>query len=451
MAEAGVGTTIDHRYMLRREIAHGAMGRVFEARHLFTGRSVAIKLLHPGSSEPLRERLLREIRVLGAVRHPNIVEVLDAGTIAGEPYLAMEMLEGRTLDGILTARRTLSVADTVHIGRQVCEALAFAHVCGFAHRDIKPSNVFVARTAYGEEVVKIVDFGIAALEDAPKAAGGSKLTQSGEVLGTPEYMAPEQLLAKDDIDARCDIYAVGVLLYECLTGQVPFTGNYPEVLLKVAQAAKAPSPRSIRPDLDPGLSAAIERALARAPSDRFPSVSAFARAFVGACAMPPGRSLLVGVPPPVPARPAAGRRHAPVDPAAAVAAPDPVALAPTPPRPRVQEDPGAQRRRYARAPYVTPVRIVSGDQSTLDGRSEDISEGGMLVITPRPCNDGEKVHVRFASPTGGHIVVVLCISRWVRMARDGKGAVGLEFVELAQHVRVSIAEHVRLMSAPPRG
>src|ERR1035437_2590958 len=122
------------------------MGSVYEARHTFTGRPVALKILHPGSPVALRERLLREIRVLGAVRHPGVVEVLDAGAFGGEPYLAMEMLEGRTLEGILTSRRRLSLHDAVRVARDLCEALAFAHICGVIHRDVKPGNVMVART-----------------------------------------------------------------------------------------------------------------------------------------------------------------------------------------------------------------------------------------------------------------------------------------------------------------
>src|SRR5207302_3385276 len=136
-------------------------------------------------------------------------------------YVALDMLDGRTLDGILAARERLPVDDVVAIGRQIAEALAFAHGRGVLHRDLKPSNVFVAKSEVGSEIVKLIDLGVAALRDMPHIP---KLTTAHEVIGTPEYMSPEQLFARD-VDARSDVWALGMTLYECLSGNLPFTGT----------------------------------------------------------------------------------------------------------------------------------------------------------------------------------------------------------------------------------
>ena len=167
VSDSLVGGIVDTRYELRRLIARGGMGLVFEAHHRFTRRAVALKLLpdEVRGQKEMRGRLLREAHALTAVRHPHIVEVLDAGVCAEHgPYVVMEMLDGRTLDGILAARRRLSIEDVVQVGRQVCDAVAHANSRGVVHRDLKPSNFFVARNEIGEETVKLIDLGVAALD-----------------------------------------------------------------------------------------------------------------------------------------------------------------------------------------------------------------------------------------------------------------------------------------------
>src|SRR5258706_4730697 len=224
-----VGTVVDRRYRLKREVAAGGVGVVYEGEHLFTKRSVALKQLTPEHAHirESRERLLREAHALSLARHPGIVAALDAGeTEDGSPFLVMELLEGRTLDGILAVRGKLTVAETVYVGQRICAAIATAHDRGLLHRDIKPSNVFISRDEDGREIAKMFDFGIASIPSVDR-----KLTQPGSVLGTAEYMAPERLLEHDNIDHRCDIYAIGATLYECLAGIVPFEGNFGEVLL----------------------------------------------------------------------------------------------------------------------------------------------------------------------------------------------------------------------------
>jgi serine/threonine protein kinase len=442
-----VGQVVDRRYRLKREIARGGAGAVFEAEHLYTTRPVAIKLLIPGQADSTeaRQRLLLEARALTVARHPGIVLGLDAGeTDEGLPYLVMELLEGRTLEGILAVRRRISVADAVYLGLQLCDALAAAHERGILHRDVKPSNVFISRSEAGREVAKIFDFGIARLPHQDQ-----KITQQGAVLGTPEYMSPEQLLARAEIDARCDIYALGISLYEALAGVVPFEGNFGEVLLKVSTEAM-PSLIKRVPQLPVELEQAIEKALARDPEQRYGTAREFAEALsrvptgdalpssllgiraVGPAAIPPRSNALRGPVPPAPAK---------VPPRPGV--PSQVGGASSPVPSALPELPST-RRRFARAPYVTPTRIFRANGGTLDGRSEDISAGGLLVLASQAFGQEERVTVRFALPITGKLLDVPATARWVRMAR-GTGAVGLEFTELLPDHLTVIENYVTAM------
>jgi eukaryotic-like serine/threonine-protein kinase len=430
-----VGSVVDRRYRLKREIARGGAGAVFEAEHLYTSRPVAIKLLLAEQAEASesRQRLLLEARALTVARHPGIVLGLDAGeTEDGTPYLVMELLEGRTLEGILAVRPRIGVADAVYIGMQLCDALGAVHERGILHRDIKPSNVFISRSESGREVTKIFDFGIARLPQQ-----NQKITQQGALLGTPEYMAPEQLLAQNDVDARCDIYALGISLYEALAGTVPFEGNFGEVLLKVS-TRPVPSLIARCPHVPPELEAAIERALARDPADRHATVREFAEAL---SRVPTGDTLptsLLGLraplPPPMPQR----------GPLAPEAKPPPrlLPLAGSFPPPLPAQP--STRRRFARAPYVTPIRILCANGTSLDGRSEDISVGGLLVLAPQAFGQEESVSVRFALPITGKLLEVPAIARWVKKAR-GTGAIGLEFAALAPDQLAVIENYVTAM------
>ena len=425
-----VGTTVDRRYLLKREIARGGAGAVFEAEHLYTKRSVALKLLLPEqrlAPEP-RARLLREALALSAARHPGVVSALDAGeTEDGMPYLVLELLEGRSLEGILAVRRRLASAEVAWLGVALCEALASAHRLGIIHRDMKPSNVFVARDDQGLEVVKLFDFGVASMP----TEGGNKLTQVGGLLGTPEYMAPEQLLARE-VDGRTDLYALGITLYECLAGVVPFEGSFGEVLLKVSTEALPPLRQKV-PDVTPEFAAAIERAVSREPDARYPDAQAFAQALRKAApATPPGS--LLGIrqgPPPVPVRVVASEPSAQASlSGAARPAPVPPPLPPT-------------RRRFPRAPYVTPVRIYHGE-TVLEGRSEDVSVGGLLVLAPQAFEQAALVKVRFALPMTGTVIEIDATARWVKAARV-TGAVGLQFAALPANAHDVIERYVTMM------
>jgi serine/threonine-protein kinase len=388
---------------------------VFEARHLFTGRFVALKMLAPGpmpSVAEARARLQREGQAMASVRHPGVVEVLDGGvTVDGTSYVVMEMLEGRTLEGLIAARTRLSVENTIAIALQLCDALAAVHQVGIVHRDVKPSNIIVVRGADGHERMKLVDFGIAKMEQL----GDAKLTVSGAIMGTPAYMSPEQLLAQDDVDHRSDVYAVGVTMFECLSGALPYSGNYPQVLRDATGEQPPPSVRSLRTDLPLPVTVVVDRALAKSRTSRFSSVQDLSAAIEAAV---PGatRSMALLGPPPVP-------------------------------RPELAA--AVQRRRAIRAPYNTPVQVVMRGQQaqTMDGRSEDISEGGLLVLSRDGCTSQQDVVVRFALPMEGKVISAEAHVRWVRASPAlGVCAIGLEFVDLHPTVRASIATYVGLMA-----
>jgi serine/threonine protein kinase len=446
VTEALVGETVDTRYELRRLIAHGGMGLVFEAAHRFTRRVVALKLLPDElrAQKEARGRLLREAHALTAVRHPGFVEVLDAGVCATHgPYVVLEMLEGRTLDGILTARRRLSIGDTVQIGRQVCDALAHAHARGVVHRDLKPSNIFVARNEVGDETVKLIDLGVAAVAQEQLADRDRKLTAAHEVLGTPEYMAPEQLWGRA-VDARTDVYALGMSLFECLTGEVPYTGSYPDVLVQVSNASSPPSVRERRGDVPPTLAVVIENALEKEASARFQSATELSRALVAASGLSPAPTTLLVLTDEDPD----SEREDQTEPeiklvkkkkAPAVAAP----MAddrPSAPASGPVSGP-AHKRQFLRAPYVTPVSLVLPDGSSIEARSEEISEEGMLVLSPLHFDLGVPLGVRFASPMTGEMIAIDASVRWTRDGR-GKSAVGLEFVGVPPVLRRVVADFI---------
>ena len=443
-AEPSIGSTVDGRYALRRLMARGGTGLVFEARQFFTKRIVAIKLLATDAVgvERHRDRLLREAHALTSVRHPGIVEVLDAGVCTRfGPYLVLEMLDGRPLDGLLLARQRLSVEDAVLIGRQICDALAWAHLNGVIHRDVKPSNVFISRER-SREVVKVIDLGIAAVGATEGTPADRRLTQPNELLGTPEYMAPEQLFARS-LDARCDQYALAVTLFESIAGTVPYAGTYPEVLLKVGTATTPPSLKSACAAVPAAVASAIERALAIEPSDRYPHMSDFGRA-LSAAVRTEGRTLALLGDATIAARaPAPSQRRPPT--------PHLISQSASAPQPG---DLGPRVRKFTRVPYVTRVQIFEGEQTPLEGRCEDISIGGVLVVTARGCHPGASVSIRLALPITGEVTAIAATVRWARPAR-GRNAIGLEFFNMPKDALALIETYVTqgmanaLPSPPP--
>jgi serine/threonine protein kinase len=262
---------LDNRYQLGALIGKGGMGQVYEAVHVGVGRKVAVKTLREDIALTPRSisRLQREARIAGSIGHDHICEVIDTGTDEdGLPYLVMPLLKGRTLKSLLDAEAPLSAARSVHIAVRILEGLDAAHAQCIVHRDLKPGNVFLTKVGNQDDFVKILDFGVSKRLDRSESC---ELTKSGAVLGTPLYMSPEQAGGALHIDRRADIYAVGVLLYEMLTGVRPFKGDsYNEIITRIAGASFS-APIALNKAVSKLLNRIVLKAMARNPDDRFAS------------------------------------------------------------------------------------------------------------------------------------------------------------------------------------
>jgi serine/threonine protein kinase len=256
------------RYEIVGELGRGAMGVVYKATDPTIGRTVALKTMrldvHAEKYDEMLRRFQHEARAAGALSHPNIVTIYDAHEAEGVFYIAMEYIEGTTLAQLLYERKSLSAQEVVDFGTQVCTGLQYAHFRKVIHRDIKPPNIMIAPAG-----VKIMDFGI--------AKAGASLTNAGEVLGTPHYMSPEQVRGRE-LDGRSDIFSMGVMLYEMITGEKPFAGqNVTTVIYKIVNEQPVP-PRELDVSIHPGLSMIISKCLAKDPEDRYQEASDLATA-----------------------------------------------------------------------------------------------------------------------------------------------------------------------------
>ncbi|HEV8151137.1 MAG TPA: serine/threonine-protein kinase, partial [Gemmatimonadales bacterium] len=262
------------RYAIERELGQGGMATVYLARDLRHDRSVALKVLRPELAAVIgAERFLQEIRVTAGLQHPHILPLHDSGEIEHFLYYVMPYVEGESLRERLTRERQLAIDDAVRIATEAASALAYAHGRGVIHRDIKPENILLASGASGAAVV--ADFGIAR---AVTAAGGGRLTETGLSLGTPQYMSPEQATADRELDGRSDVYALGCVVYEMLTGEPPHTGPTTQsVIAKLLTEDPRPL-RSGRPSVPAHVAGAVHKALARLPADRFRGAAEFAEA-----------------------------------------------------------------------------------------------------------------------------------------------------------------------------
>ncbi len=272
-----IGTTLDGRYRLDRVIGHGGMGSVYEAVHTGTGRRVAIKLIRQmalGDTD-VWSRFQREARASSAIDTRHIVQVLDSGRDAasGLPFMAMELLEGDDLGFLLERGGALEQGLALRVVSQACVGLAKAHKAQVVHRDIKPANIFLTEEDEGDEViVKLLDFGIAKVRPGPLDNDGLHLTQTGKLLGTPLYMSPEQAQGARDIDHRTDIWSMGAVLYEALTGRSPFADaeNLGKLILWIC-SRPPPPPSALCPSVPPELDAIVLKCLAMERADRFES------------------------------------------------------------------------------------------------------------------------------------------------------------------------------------
>ncbi len=273
-ASVNVGDLIDAKYRILRVLGEGGWGIVFEGENTRTLKHVAIKVLRPQSSltADIIARFEREAQAAGRIGSDHIVEVFDLGSLdAGTHYMVMELLAGEDLATRLKTLGRLDPIDTVKIVVQLLEGLGAAHAAGILHRDLKPENLFLVPTRSGEDFVKILDFGISKFSNGPAASA----TMTGAVMGSPCYMAPEQARGLKQVDWRTDLYSVGTVLFECVTGRVPFTGdNFNDLMFKIVLAPR-PSPLEFCPDLEPTLAAIISKAIAADPEQRFASAEDF--------------------------------------------------------------------------------------------------------------------------------------------------------------------------------
>jgi tetratricopeptide (TPR) repeat protein len=265
------GTVLAGKFELIRLLGRGGMGTVMEARHRVTGRSVAVKLLSPGmgGGEVQRHRLLQEALACGSVKHPNVVDIYDAGDYEGAPYIAMELLEGQSLADRLDDEEQLPLKLALDITRQALAGLQAAHAAGIVHRDLKPDNMFLVGDA-DKPTLKLLDFGISKLTQGHKGD-----TKTGALLGTPKYMSPEQIYAPSTVDGRTDIYSLGVVLYEMLCRKAPFEAEtYPALLMRILNDP-FPCISESREEADEALEQLVARATARERSERFAAADAF--------------------------------------------------------------------------------------------------------------------------------------------------------------------------------
>ncbi|HEX8791944.1 MAG TPA: serine/threonine-protein kinase [Polyangiaceae bacterium] len=272
------GAPMGGKYRLLRQLGEGGMGVVFEAEHVRLGQRVAIKFLRDDvlAMPDAVERFEREARATCRIHGPHVAQVLDVDADErGRPYIVMELLKGRDLEAELQERGALRVEEAVDWVLQACAAVADAHAAGIVHRDLKPSNLFLA-DHQGTRVLKVLDFGISkiACEDRSDA-----LTSVGLTVGTPLYMSPEQVRCSRDVDARTDVWSLGVILYELVAGVPPFMGTTTAAIAAIVADA-TPSLREARPGVPAGLERAVATALAKCPAHRFPSVEAFGAALM---------------------------------------------------------------------------------------------------------------------------------------------------------------------------
>jgi len=282
--EAGLNAALAGRYQVLRLIGRGGMSSVFLARDLRHRREVALKVLFPErEGEAAPGRFLAEIRVTAGLQHPNILPLFDSGEAGDCLYYVMPLVDGESLQERLTRERPLPIEEVRSVVGAVAGALDHAHERGIVHRDVKPGNVLL-----GSSGIYVADFGISLALEGGQSEG--RLTRTGTALGTPVYMSPEQIEGAETIDGRADVYALGCMAYEMLTGEPPFAASTPRALMLRHLHDTAPPAATLRQGLGPGVDAALARALAKAPADRFASAGAFAAALASALDVEPGEA-----------------------------------------------------------------------------------------------------------------------------------------------------------------
>jgi len=281
------GVVLAERYLLIKRISEGGMGVVYEGKHVKLDRRVAVKLLHPylRVSPETMKRFENEARLAASIGHKNIVDVIDLGRHQGLPYFVMEYLDGEGLNEVLKRRETLPRAEAVDLCIEILDALTAVHAKGIVHRDLKPGNIMLVTQPGGSRIVKVLDFGICRLQD--QTPESLSITRTGSVFGTPRYMSPEQARGEKDIDARADLYSVGIILYRSLTGNFPFKGeNYNALLNAIANDTPTP-PAEWTTSIPEGLQAIIMRAITRDIDARYQTAAEFMEALLPYSSVPP--------------------------------------------------------------------------------------------------------------------------------------------------------------------
>ena len=271
-----VGDTLAGKYRVEKILGIGGMGMVVAATHLELDQKVALKFMLPDAlaSEQAMARFLREAKSAVKLRSEHVCRVLDVGRLdTGAPYIVMELMEGSDFAQLLKRQGPLSVADTVDYVLQALEGIAEAHANGIVHRDLKPGNLFVATASDGSPLVKVLDFGI-----SKSPIGGNAATKTGDMMGSPAYMAPEQMASPKNVDARADLWALGVILYQAVTNTLPFDADTLPALCVRVMHEPAPSIGDVRRDLPAAFAAIVMKCLEKQPSDRYADTAALATA-----------------------------------------------------------------------------------------------------------------------------------------------------------------------------
>jgi eukaryotic-like serine/threonine-protein kinase len=288
VVDEGTGWLVQGTYRIDRLIGQGGVGVVYEATEIATGERVAIKLVwakHAGD-ESVVGRFAREAKAASAVKSEHIARVFDSGSHEGRPFLVMELLVGEDLGARLRRSHRLSIDETAHVVAQILKGLVGAHAAGIVHRDLKPDNVLLVEREGDRAFVKIVDFGTSKIQPLSGKTTPLSLTRRGVAVGTPLYMSPEQAEARDDVDERSDLYSVGALAFECLTGRPPHVGETDDDVVASICTRDAPIVRSLAPATPERVAAFVDKALARDRAERFLSARQMLDALTVALAAP---------------------------------------------------------------------------------------------------------------------------------------------------------------------
>jgi serine/threonine-protein kinase len=411
-AESQLNAALAGRYEIAREVGQGGMATVYLARDLRHDRQVALKVLHPDLAAALgAERFLAEIKTTANLQHPHILPLHDSGEADGHLFYVMPFVAGETLRARLERENVLPIDDALRIAREVLSALDYAHRHGVVHRDIKPENILLH-----DGSALVADFGIAL---AVQSAGGQRMTQTGLSLGTPQYMSPEQAMGERQIDGRADIYAMGAVLYEMLTGEPPFTGASVQAIVAKVMTERPTSPRIVRDTVPTHVEAAVMRSLAKLPADRFAMAKDFSDALSGTAAT--ASSPFVGGEPRTPWRSAAI--------AASIVAVAAIAAFAWALR-RTSAVSGARVDRFELPIAVEPHPVRSAVMSNY-GRTMDVSaDGSRIVYVGRDSSGTAQLYVRDLSSLGTRALPGTRGALAVSVAPDGHAAAFIDAASL---------------------